>query len=225
MSAAEPLTGDLIEGGLAERHRELLQQYADGVSAMCVSLWYIREEATFKAEGYKTFGAFLEQRGLSRTTGRLYANVGAVVLALRQTGHEKLVTHPDMLRSIAGILVTQGPKKQSEEVQARIVQKLAQTVRIAAGKARHDMVPLTADVINLVAETNYGIKSPTKYQQERLERRLPSRDLFVRKFNDRAQKVVALGDPEDLVDAYGTAMGWEWFEELYDWMQRAREIS
>lgn len=223
--SADLLSGDLVEGGLAARHRELLQQYADGVSSMCVALWFIREEGTFKADGFKTFGAFLDQRGLARATGRLYANVGAVVLELRKSGDDKLITHPDMLRSIAGILVTTGPRKQSEEVQGRIVWKLAQTVRIAAARASRALTPLTAELVNEVAEKNYGIKSRAKYQRDRRELRLSDREKFVERFNERAQKIVELGDPEDLVEAFGTALGWEWFEELYDWLQRAREVS
>lgn len=219
------LTGDLVEGGIEARHRELLQQYADGVCAMCVSLWFIREEKTYRAEDCKTFGAFLDERGLSRTTGRLYANVGAVLLELKKTGDDRLIAHPDMLKSIAGILVTQGAKKQDEATQRRIIGKLAQTVRIASAIARRQPAPLTADIINDVAEKNYGIKAPTKYQKERRERLMPSREKFVRKFNERAYEIVRLGEPEELVEHYGSCLTWEWFEELYDWMQRAREIS
>ncbi len=162
------MEGELIDGARVERHAELMQQFAANVAGMCIALWHIREEETYRAEGHESFGAFLRSIGMGGSTGRLHANAGPLLLELRKTGHDARVLHVDVLRPVALLL---SPKKQSSEVQERVIARQAQIIRTAIAVADRGQEPFNERVVARVAERNYGIKPRAKYLEEKRGKR------------------------------------------------------
>jgi hypothetical protein len=157
------LMGDFIESSVVERHAQLMREFAAGVSGMCIALWSIRGEQTFKAQGFATWTDFLKSIGMGVGTGRLYANAGPLLVELRKTGHDALIGHVDVLRPVALLLAP----KQSPERQRAIIERQALIVRTAAAVAKRGQEPLTETVIARVAKANFGILPRAEYQAAR----------------------------------------------------------
>lgn len=164
--SAEPNEVDVLDA-LGARHDQLLGVLAKGVRDVCVALWYIRQERTYVARGFETFGAFLRSLHYSAATGRLWANSGPLIEELRKTGEDELISHPDVVRPIALLL---SPQKQNKEVQLRVIKRQAEIVRRAAAVARRGMEPFTEQVVERVAKANYGILPREEYRKERRAR-------------------------------------------------------
>lgn len=157
---------------LAARHSELMREFAAGVAGACIALWKIREERTYIAQGFKSYTDFVKSIHLSAFNGRLYANSGPVILELRTTGDDVLVTHVDLLRPIALLL---SPQKQDEAKQRSVIARIAQIVRVAAQVAKRGMEPLTEDVVQRVAKSNFGILPREEWRaQQRKKKASPA---------------------------------------------------
>lgn len=175
---------------LRARHIELMGVLSDGIRSTCVSLWFIREERTYTAAGFKSFGDFVKSLHYSLHTGRLWANIGPLILELRKTGDEELISHPDIARPIAMLL---SPTKQTQEVQQRVIRRQAEIVRRAAAAARKGMEPFTEQVVERVARLNYGIKSREEYradkraQREAEERKHPDEIQLAKRRRERLE--------------------------------------
>jgi hypothetical protein len=153
---------------LGARHDQLVGMLAQGVRDVCVALWSIRQENTYTARGFKSFGDFLRSLHYSAATGRLWANIGPLIQELRKTGEEHLISHPDVVRPIALLL---SPQRQDEAKQRRIIVRQAEIVRRAAAVARRGMEPFTEQVVERVAKLHYGIKPREEYRAEKRAQR------------------------------------------------------
>jgi hypothetical protein len=174
------LSGELIDAHLAARHDELMHAFVAGTAGMCIALYRIRDEQTYKAKGFSSYGDFLKRQGISAANGRLFANAGPVFIELQRTGDEMLIKHVDMLKPIY--------KMPNAEKQAKII-------RLAKRRADHEMQPLTADLIADVAERNFGWKKPAEYAGTKKQRRNRSQEDYERELKDdldRAFRVIAL---------------------------------
>jgi hypothetical protein len=133
---------------LGARHDQLVGMLAQGVRDVCVALWSIRQENTYTARGFKSFGDFLRSLHYSAATGRLWANIGPLIQELRKTGEEHLISK-----------------------QRRIIVRQAEIVRRAAAVARRGMEPFTEQVVERVAKLHYGIKPREEYRAEKRAQR------------------------------------------------------
>lgn len=161
-------TGELIPADVTARHAELMREFVASVAGASIAMWHIREEKTYRADGFESFSAFLRSVGMTDRTGKLYANAGPLFLELKSSGHDVLIGHVDMLRPVVFLL---NPKKQDVEKQRRIVARMAQIIRTAAAVAKRGQEPLTEKVIARVAERNFGIRSRAKYLEERRQKK------------------------------------------------------
>ena len=146
---------DLIPSDVVGRHQELCAQLVAGVVAMCSALWRIRGEQTYTAQGCKSFGEFLSRSGISASTGRMYANLGPVMLELQRRGKADLIKHAELLKPIH-LMIGKAARERDEAAATKIAVKQAQLVMLAAAVAERGLRPLTADEIEDVAEKNYG---------------------------------------------------------------------
>lgn len=199
---SDELTGDLIEASVVERHEQLMREFAAGVSGMCIALWSIRGEQTFKARGFSTWTDFLKSIGMGVGTGRLYANAGPLLAELRKTGHDALIGHVDMLRPVALLLTP----KQTPERQRAIIARQAEIVRTAAAVARKGQEPLSEKVIARVAKTNFGILPRAEYQAAKRG----ARPVDERKTKERFRTDVELA----LVMVASFGSGYELYQQL-----------
>lgn len=155
------MSAELIERSITERHRELCEQLSSGVVSMCTALWRIRGEKTFRAQGCASFGEFLARSGISAASGRLHANIGPALLELQKTGHADLVKHAELLKPIH-LMIGKAARENDEAAAERIGRKQAEIVRLAAEVAKRSQVPLTAKILEEVAEKNYRWLSDKK---------------------------------------------------------------
>lgn len=156
------LTGELLDRDLIERHDALMKQFARGAFNVCVALFWIREEETYRARGYDSWKAFvLGATGLSESNARDYANVGPLYEALAAAGEAGLIRHPDMLKPIAGML-----SLRKKETRPGSVQRMLRIVRQAAARSRHEMVPLDA---NLIADCARSVGWEPRGRRKRAE--------------------------------------------------------
>ena len=204
------ISGDLIDGALVSRHEALMREFADGVRSMCVAMWHIREEETYRSCGFESFTAFLRSLGMGAATGRLHANAGPIIEELKKSGHDEFVGHVDVLRPVA--LLTNS--KQTPEVRKRVVLRQAQIVRQAILEARRGQEPFGEKVVSRVAE-RYGIRPRKEYQAERRRKREAERakNEMVDGASARARM------REDLELAFATIVsyrrsGWELVQEI-----------
>lgn len=148
------MSAELIERDIVERHNALKAQLVGGAVAMCTALWSIRHDRTFRAEGCDSFGAFLQRSGISESTGRFYANMGPALLELQRTGEVDLVKHVEMLKPIH-LMIAKAVNDRSDADVERVARTQAQIVRLAARVAKQGHQPLTAKLIERVAESNF----------------------------------------------------------------------
>lgn len=148
------MSAELIERSVVERHRELTAALANGVNEMCRALWNIRLERSYRAEGCKSFGEFLRRAGISESTGRLYANCGPALNVLVRSGHGELVKHVEVLKPIH-LMIAKAVRENNAQDVERVASTQARIVVIAAEVAKRGQEPLTASVIERVAEANF----------------------------------------------------------------------
>jgi hypothetical protein len=145
---------EVVTASVVSRHAELTAQLSSGVISMCAALWDIRREKTYRAQGCDSFGEFLRRAGISETTGRLYANAGPALLELQRSGHGDLIKHAELLKPIH-LMIAKAVRENSDADAQRVAQTQANIVRLAAQVAKQGQEPLTARVIERVAEKNF----------------------------------------------------------------------
>jgi len=160
------MSAQLIPAEKVERHDELMRQFAVGLLGMCVALWRIREEKTYEAVGLDSFAAFLRKHSITESSGRLYANSGAIFLELQKSGHAQRVVQIDLLKPVALLLNT---KKQPVDTQRRVIERQAHIIRTAITEADRGQEPLTQKVVSRVAQ-RFGIKPVSEYRAEKRAR-------------------------------------------------------
>lgn len=165
-------SAELIVANLVDRHRELCTQLSAGVVAVCSALWTIRAERTYRAQGCTSFGQFLERSGLSDATGRLYANAGPALLELEKTGDAGLVKHAELLKPIH-LMIAKAVRDANDADVRRIAAKQATIVRMASAVARRGQEPLTASIVEDVAEKNFHWTPARKRKQQKAEVEVP----------------------------------------------------
>jgi len=180
---------ELIPSDVVGRHQELCAQLVAGVGAMCSALWRIRSEQTYTAQGCKSFGEFLSRSGMSASSGRMYANLGPVMLELQRRGKADLVKNAEMLKPIH-LMISKAAREHDEAAATKIAMKQAQLVVLAAAVAERGLRPLTADEIEDVAEKNYGWLPARKRKAKRDAN--PPEQRFEHPFRTDARELIAI---------------------------------
>lgn len=207
------ITGELVDQELAARHEALVRDFVYGVARMCIALHRIREEKTYKAKGFGSYGEFLKRQGISLANGRLFANAGPVFVELKKTNDEILIKHVDMLKPIYKI-----PNAA----------KQATIIRAAKDESHRQLVPLTADLISDVAERRFGWKKPKTYREESKRKRLsaPGADeVQMRDDLQRAFRVIALTPLSgyEVVQRLGSTDSFDDFAAAFQLMEDMRD--
>ena len=224
---AESLTSQLIARDVQERHDELLRQFAQGVAQMCVALSRIRAEETYRVEGFDSFGEFLDQRGISRANGTVYAELGPLMDKLVLSGEAPLVAHPDMLKPIHQMTRRRGWTLE------RCVELQLKVVRATAREAKRQMVPLTGKLVAEVAQRQFGWLTPVEYRKrrrrERGEEEAPAvdEDRELRETLEQCFRVILayqMTGP-DMVRRIGPASEWLGFDYVLEILQDARDAG